>query len=260
MNVVKYFFYLFIFFFLKKKKKKKKKYYLYRYSLLLNMNLGYSSSSLEETPKIKRPKHKKIKKKNNETTILIPDLLINKPDSEGRTRHVAHTKGLWSGHVYIDVPLPDDIIRTGHSHGWKPQKSNTHLSVSKQLYFHENEINDFARQLSDLQSLPPVFELTFSQLETFTNEEQTTHFLAIKTHSSSLDIIVNEIDIVLKSLSQPTFFKNPSFHVSIASCQTNIPQPPSPKPFSTLIRSIKLVVGNKHFSFPLSDPNVDDSS
>eukprot|EP01060_Flectonema_neradi_P002743 TRINITY_DN1173_c3_g1_i2.p1 TRINITY_DN1173_c3_g1~~TRINITY_DN1173_c3_g1_i2.p1 ORF type:complete len:247 (+),score=43.26 TRINITY_DN1173_c3_g1_i2:74-742(+) len=221
------------------------------------MDLGYNtSSSGREEAIIKRRKRKKTTKKKQ---LPLPTPELSKETNEhGRTRHVPHTTGLWSGHLYIDVTIPEEAALLSQAEGWTPSTGSPHLSLSKQLYLHEDEIAAVAKGVGSL-NLPPVFDLSFSELDCLINEEKTTRFLVIKTTSPALVVLVEEIDRVLKKLSLPTFFKDPSFHVSIATSDfgSTPALPPSPKPFTVRVKSIMLVAGNKYHCFPLPDPEED---
>jgi len=132
----------------------------------------------------------------------------------------------------------DLLERRGFS-GTMVEHDYLHISLSKQFSLQVAQIESYVRQLTDLlrQEHPTsirVESLSASELKSMwesgsikgtvlLNDEKTRSFLCWKVHPNVfLKRIVEHVDNVMKSYSQPVYYKPAEFHISIASFPGNI--------------------------------------
>ncbi|KAF9439013.1 nuclear protein localization protein 4 [Entomortierella beljakovae] len=178
----------------------------------------------------------------------------NSGKHQGRIRTRPHIEGSWPVHVYLGtvgwiVKLSNEMFGVISSlirnvrmtvpstesllHSIKAQRdsksipteaedtddcSELHISLTRQIYLQELHIGRFISDVRDAFKVKRRFNLSFSSVQGFSNEENTRSFLSLRVGSGHAEIksLVDEMDIIVKRYSQPTFYDNPEFHASFA--------------------------------------------
>ncbi|KAI8603859.1 U6 snRNA phosphodiesterase Usb1 [Dissophora ornata] len=168
---------------------------------------------------------------------------------QGRIRTRAHIDGSWPVHVYLEVNLSSelfDIVSTLTKTARKsapttvsllqsiesqkdktsmPKESESaedavelHISLTRPLYLQELHIGGFTSDVRDAFKKRKKFNLSFSGVQSFSNDEKTRSFLSLRVGSGHAEIenMVAEMDAIAKRYCQPTFYEDPQFHASFA--------------------------------------------
>ncbi|KAL9976660.1 hypothetical protein ACROYT_G013985 [Oculina patagonica] len=203
---------------------------------------------------------------------------------DGRVRTFSHFPGNWAMHVFIPFKasvhfesLVVSVVEclsavTSHEVHMIPC-DELHMSVSRTVPIRHYWIEPIVQQLRNGLSTVHSFVSALQWPELYTNDEKTRSFVALKIMSEykKFKDIVDLINEVFQEFSLPAFYKDPSFHVSVAwllgdicSERTQDKQFKLQEVFDAHIcekdvaRSLVLEVtevhckiGNKHFVFPL---------
>ncbi|KAM9625947.1 U6 snRNA phosphodiesterase 1 isoform 2-T2 [Morphnus guianensis] len=118
--------------------------------------------------------------------------------------------------------------------------------------------------------LPALFFCVADQVKVYTNQNKTRTFIGLEVSAGHFQLLelVSEVDRVLEEFDLPTFYKDPSFHISLAWCVGDL----SGRLEGHCLRELQDIVdrfedsalllrvqweeircksGNKYFSFPL---------
>ncbi|KAM9375402.1 U6 snRNA phosphodiesterase 1 [Pholidichthys leucotaenia] len=218
------------------------------------MLVAYSSSSEEDSseagcekaaadghgdgsPERKRPKTDEHPQK---TRLPLPGCLLAMfpddvdPQTEdsslhsGRIRTFKHERGIWASYVYFPyhpeeefAELLDQLISVAGTHGvvLTPQE-DFHLSLSQTVVLRHHWILPFTRSLRTSLAHCKRFVCSAERLNVYCNAEKTRTFLGMEVsagHAQLLDL-VKVVDRTMTEFSLDTFYKDPSFHVSLAWC------------------------------------------
>ncbi|XP_010125464.1 PREDICTED: U6 snRNA phosphodiesterase, partial [Chlamydotis macqueenii] len=145
-----------------------------------------------------------------------------------------------------------------------------HLSLSQCVVLRYHWIQPFVCALR--QRLAPFhrFFCVADQVKVYTNENKTRTFIGLEVSAGHFQLLelVSEVDRVLEEFDLPTFYKDPSFHISLAWCVGDL----SERLEGQCLRELQDIVdgfedsalllrvqweqvrcksGNKYFSFPL---------
>ncbi|XP_070575818.1 U6 snRNA phosphodiesterase 1-like [Ptychodera flava] len=196
---------------------------------------------------------------------------------QGRIRSFPHEQGNWATFVYIPVDLGGQFHRLISSlldclpSNLEMQPvDDFHVSLSRTVVIRHHWINGLVESLRENIGGYHSFQIMFEKIEFYTNDEQTRSFLGLKTNSlgsESLLSLTSQIDSSLAEFKLPPFYKNPSFHMSIAWCLGDIRskvncdvQRSLQKTFDEVVfedpalqkvdvKELRCKTGNKHFSF-----------
>ena len=145
-----------------------------------------------------------------------------------RVRNVPHQEGNWATLVYISL---DNIYLDTFIHkcmqSLKDQSlcpmEDLHISLSKTLYLKAHQITNFINAL-ERQVQTQNFQISFSDLTTYENDERTCNFLALNVLSGKSDLLklVNVVNTVASSFGHASYYEEPSFHTSFAWCSNRI--------------------------------------
>ncbi|XP_074864822.1 U6 snRNA phosphodiesterase 1 isoform X4 [Carettochelys insculpta] len=104
----------------------------------------------------------------------------------GRVRNFPHERGNWATYVYLPCKIQEEL-----------------LELLDLLVCHSRR-----------------FFCTASQVKVYTNQHKTRTFVGLEVSSghSQLLELVSEVDKVMEEFDLPAFYKNPSFHISLAWC------------------------------------------
>uniref|UniRef100_A0A8C8DCK3 U6 snRNA phosphodiesterase n=1 Tax=Oryzias sinensis TaxID=183150 RepID=A0A8C8DCK3_9TELE len=220
------------------------------------MLVSYSSSSEEEesqaatksqicSPQKEKgsfpwPKKAKMEECVSKTRLPLPDCLQTMfPDEEdrqtedsslhgGRIRSFKHERGNWATYVYFAYhpeeefeELLEELLSASTSHGVAlTAQEEFHLSLSQTVVLRHHWIQPFMKSLRAGLTHSKRFVCSAGRLRVYCNAERTRTFLGMEVftgHAQLLDL-VRVIDQTLTEFQLETFYKDPSFHVSLAWC------------------------------------------
>ncbi|XP_046538732.1 U6 snRNA phosphodiesterase 1 isoform X2 [Equus quagga] len=128
----------------------------------------------------------------------------------GRVRTFPHERGNWATHVYVPYEAGEDFLELldallPHAQTYVPRLVRMeafHVSLSQSVVLRHHWILPFVQALKDRVA---SFQRTFVGLEVTSG------------HAQFLDL-VSEVDRVMEEFELPTFYQDPSFHISLAWC------------------------------------------
>ncbi|XP_068081275.1 U6 snRNA phosphodiesterase 1 [Anabrus simplex] len=184
-------------------------------------------------------KMKKIKTEDSHTTRLplppaleslfssaIDEIDDNPELHDGRIRSFPHERGNWSTFVYI--PYEPDLIFLSLADVFveclkeiAPMKliKDLHISLTRTVILRHHWIEPFTDSVRALVQEIPRFQLSFSSVNVYCNEEKTRTFvgLSVLTEKELLKS-VSILDNCLAEFKLPEYYEDPSFHLSVAWC------------------------------------------
>ncbi|CAO3563583.1 unnamed protein product [Mortierella alpina] len=173
----------------------------------------------------------------------------NPEKHQGRVRSRAHVDGSWPVHVYLEVKVSEelfDIIKslTRSARSLAPSTvsmlrsieslrkapsvaidaetaadaTELHISLTRPLYLQELHIGRFTSDVRDAFRKRKRFNVSFSGVQSFSNEDNTRSFLSLRVGSghAELEGLVAEMDKIAERYCQPAFYPDPQFHASFA--------------------------------------------
>lgn len=146
----------------------------------------------------------------------------------GRVRSFPHERGNWATHVYVpyeageEFPdLLDALLPHAQTHVPRLVRMEAfHLSLSQSVVLRHHWILPFVQALKGRVASRQRFCFTADRVKIYTNEEKTRTFVGLEVtsgHAQFLDL-VSEVDRVMEEFDLTTFYKDPSFHISLAWC------------------------------------------
>lgn len=148
---------------------------------------------------------------------------------DGRIRSFSHFPGNWAMHVFIPfkanvhfeslvASVIECLSATLSCDVHMLPCDELHLSVSRTVPIRHYWIEPIVEQLRNGLSTMHRFVSVLQCPELYTNDEKTRSFVALKIMSDykKFQDIVNVVDDIFKDFSLSAFYKDPSFHVSIA--------------------------------------------
>ncbi|KAI9340918.1 U6 snRNA phosphodiesterase Usb1 [Obelidium mucronatum] len=154
----------------------------------------------------------------------------NKLATNSGGKLVEFIPGNWSTIVYISVVPTDEMLEVVKNAMAEAQTKypelipvktmddgGFHISLSKTIFLKAFQIPRFIELLKARVSNRECFGISFSEFNSYINDEYTKTFLSLDVGSGSgeLETLTRDIDTVLKSFSQPVFYENPKYHTSI---------------------------------------------
>uniref|UniRef100_A0A3B5Q1S6 U6 snRNA phosphodiesterase n=1 Tax=Xiphophorus maculatus TaxID=8083 RepID=A0A3B5Q1S6_XIPMA len=146
----------------------------------------------------------------------------------GRIRSFKHERGNWATYVYLPYPpeeefeeLLEELLSALGAHGLMlTQQEEFHLSLSQTVVLRHHWIQPFTQSLQSGLSQCGRFACSAATLKVYCNAERTRTFLGMEVstgHAQLLDL-VRVVDKTMIEFQLDTFYKEPSFHVSLAWC------------------------------------------
>lgn len=188
------------------------------------------------------PARKKAKMKEQvpKTRLPLPgDLLAMFPEEVdpqtddsslhgGRIRSFKHERGNWATYVYLPYnpeeefwELLEELLSAAGAHGVVlNQQEEFHLSLSQTVVLRHHWIQPFTQSLRASLAHCKRFLCSAGRLKVYCNAERTRTFLGMEVltgHAQLLDL-VRVVDRTMTEFRLDTFYKDPSFHVSLAWC------------------------------------------
>nr|XP_026499150.1 U6 snRNA phosphodiesterase-like isoform X2 [Vanessa tameamea] len=166
------------------------------------------------------------------SVVLSEEHIDNPSLHSGRTRSFPHIRGNWATFIYVEYPNKGNlfhIIEKLEALVKSVDEScmvcqDVHISLSKTFVLRYHMIKSFTSTLQNVLNNNNSFILNFDSVEVYCNEENTRTFIALGVDALShayLNNILKQIDTLLDDFKLPTFYENPSFHMSILSVNGN---------------------------------------
>ncbi|KAJ2944378.1 hypothetical protein O0L34_g18380 [Tuta absoluta] len=189
---------------------------------------GYGSNSDEdeEYVPVNRKRQKLPPPDLSKVPVVPKDEHTDDPALHGgRSRAFPHERGNWATFVYIKYPEDDDFHKLVAklqlavvSIDSCQKTEDIHVSLSKTVVLSYHLITPFTTSLQVALGNFKSFDLGFDSVKVYCNEERTRTFIALKADLFSntyLQEVTQKIDKVLEEYKLPTFYEDPSFHMSI---------------------------------------------
>ncbi|XP_062442254.1 U6 snRNA phosphodiesterase 1 isoform X2 [Rhea pennata] len=196
----------------------------------------------------------------------------------GRVRNFPHERGNWATYVYIPYEVQEDFLElldllVSHARSYASSLTameEFHISLSQSVVLRYHWINPFVQSLKEhLASFDRFFCLA-DQVKVYTNQNKTRTFIGLEVSAGHFQLLelVSEVDKVMEEFDLPTFYKDPSFHISLAWCVGDLTGRLKGQCLQELQdivdrfedsahllrvqwEQIRCKAGNKYFSFPL---------
>ncbi|XP_019361458.1 PREDICTED: U6 snRNA phosphodiesterase [Gavialis gangeticus] len=146
----------------------------------------------------------------------------------GRVRNFPHVRGNWTTYVYMPYEASEDFLELLElliSHARTYAVSLTameefHISLSQSVVLRYHWITPFVQSLKEYLATAYRFFCTVDQVKVYTNQNKTRTFVGLEVSSGHPQLLelVSGVDRVMEEFDLPTFYKNPSFHISLAWC------------------------------------------
>ncbi|XP_070809253.1 U6 snRNA phosphodiesterase 1 isoform X5 [Pituophis catenifer annectens] len=151
---------------------------------------------------------------------------------EGRLRTFPHERGNWATHVYMPCKAGEDFLDLLQlllicGRAYVPLltgQEEFHISLSQGVVLRHHWINSFVQSLKERLASCHRFIFRADQMKVYTNETKTRTFVGLEVssgHSQMLEL-VSEVDEVMEEFNLMPFYKDPSFHLSLAWCVGNM--------------------------------------
>lgn len=185
-------------------------------------------------------KKSKTEEHSPKTRLPVPGCLLSmfpdevEPQTEdsalhgGRIRSFKHERGNWATYVYLPYhpeeefgELLEELLSTAGTHDvvLTPQEE-FHLSLSQTVVLRHHWIQPFTQSLRAGLAHCKRFACSAGRLKVYCNAEKTRTFLGMEVctgHAQLLEL-VRAVDRAMTEFHLDTFYKDPSFHVSLAWC------------------------------------------
>uniref|UniRef100_A0A8D3CI57 U6 snRNA phosphodiesterase n=1 Tax=Scophthalmus maximus TaxID=52904 RepID=A0A8D3CI57_SCOMX len=153
---------------------------------------------------------------------MFPDEVDTQNDDSslhgGRIRSFKHERGNWATYVYVPHPpeeefveLLEELLSAARARGVVlTLQEEFHLSLSQTVVLRHHWIQPFTRSLRADLAHCKRFVCSARKLKVYCNAEKTRTFLGMEVCSGHVQL--------LDLFHLDTFYKEPSFHVSLAWC------------------------------------------
>ncbi|XP_070616732.1 U6 snRNA phosphodiesterase 1 isoform X1 [Erythrolamprus reginae] len=147
---------------------------------------------------------------------------------EGRLRTFPHEQGNWATHVYMPYKAGEDfldllqlLLICGRTYvPLLTGQEEFHISLSQGVVLRHHWIHSFVQSLKERLASCHRFVFRADQVKVYTNETKTRTFVGLEVssgHSQMLEL-VSEVNEVTHEFNLQPFYKDPSFHMSLAWC------------------------------------------
>ncbi|OXB76085.1 UNVERIFIED_CONTAM: hypothetical protein H355_000184 [Colinus virginianus] len=169
----------------------------------------------------------------------------------GRVRCFPHERGSWATHVYLPYQAQEEF-----------------LELLELLVSHART---YVASLSAVEEFHvSLFFCVADRVKVYTNQNKTRTFVGLEVSAGHFQLLelVSEVDKVMEEFDLPVFYKDPSFHISLAWCVGDLTGSlegqclrelqdivdrfeDSARLLRVQWEQIRCKSGNKFFSFPL---------
>ncbi|KAM8751290.1 U6 snRNA phosphodiesterase 1 isoform 1-T1 [Acanthopagrus schlegelii] len=146
----------------------------------------------------------------------------------GRIRSFKHERGNWATYVYLPYhpeeefrDLLEELLSVAKAHGVTlSTQEEFHLSLSQTVVLRHHWIQPFTQSLRAGLVHCKRFVCSAGRLRVYCNAERTRTFLGMEAYTGHAHLLnlVQAIDRTMTEFRLATFYKDPSFHVSLAWC------------------------------------------
>ncbi|XP_056596388.1 U6 snRNA phosphodiesterase 1 [Triplophysa dalaica] len=146
----------------------------------------------------------------------------------GRLRSFQHERGNWATYVYFPydpeegfLELLDDIMVAAGAHGIPLTLCEEfHISISKTVVLRHHWIQPFVQSIRTGLTTFRKFFCLADKLRVYCNAEKTRTFLGMEISIGKTQLleVIKIVDLTMNEFNLNTFYKDPSFHVSLAWC------------------------------------------
>lgn len=163
---------------------------------------------------------------------MFPDEVDPQTDDSslhgGRIRSFKHERGNWATYVYFPYrpeeefeELLEELLAAAADRGVVlTRQEEFHLSLSQTVVLRHHWIQPFTQSLRTGLAACRRFVCSAGKLRVYCNAEKTRTFLGmeVSTGHAQLVDLVRVVDKTMTEFRLETFYKDPSFHVSLAWC------------------------------------------
>ncbi|KAF4094988.1 U6 snRNA phosphodiesterase 1 isoform X2 [Onychostoma macrolepis] len=149
-------------------------------------------------------------------------------EHEGRQRSFQHERGNWATYVFCPydpeeafLELLNEMMEVASAQSIPLTLSEEfHLSLSKTVVLRHHWIQPFIQSIRTSLTQFQKFFCVADKLRVYSNAEKTRTFLGmeISTGKTQLLELIKTVDETMKEFNLSTFYKDPSFHISLAWC------------------------------------------
>ncbi|NXC50728.1 USB1 phosphodiesterase, partial [Penelope pileata] len=146
----------------------------------------------------------------------------------GRVRCFPHERGNWATYVYLPYQAQEDFLElldllVSHARTYVPSLTamdEFHVSLSQSVVLRYHWINPFVQSLKERLASFHRFFCVAGRVKVYTNQNKTRTFVGLEVSAGHFQLLelVSEVDKVMEEFDLPTFYKDPSFHISLAWC------------------------------------------
>ncbi|XP_056106836.1 U6 snRNA phosphodiesterase 1 isoform X2 [Rhinichthys klamathensis goyatoka] len=146
----------------------------------------------------------------------------------GRMRSFQHERGNWATYMFFPydpeeafLEVLNEMMLVAAAHGIPLALSEEfHLSLSKTVVLRHHWIQPFIQSIRTGVTHFQKFFCLADKLMVYSNAEKTRTFLGleISTGKTQLLELIKILDQTMKEFNLSTFYKDPSFHISLAWC------------------------------------------
>lgn len=179
---------------------------------------------------------------------------------DGRNRSFPHKRGNWTSLIYIPYKEPisfDNLFDQLFELCWPDfeliKVKDPHISLTKTFVLLYHWIKEFHLSIIEKVKVLHSYEVCFDGIEVYSNEDQSRTFLALTVGTGKNEIAssVQLFDNCLKEYRLEPFYKEGSFHMSIAWCHGNMKTAIKEKLFAKK-NIINILSNNSVFSIPVN--------
>ncbi|KAK2841865.1 hypothetical protein Q5P01_012065 [Channa striata] len=193
---------------------------------------GHSCSPVRKKPKTEEGVTKARLPLPGCLLAMFPDEVD--PDTEdscihgGRIRSFKHERGNWATYVYLPYhpedefkELLEELLSAAGTCGVAlTSQEEFHLSLSQTVVLRHHWIQPFTQSLKAGLANSKRFVCSAGRLKVYCNAEKTRTFLGMEVCTGNVQLLdlVQVVDKTMTEFRLDTFYKDPSFHVSLAWC------------------------------------------
>lgn len=240
----------------------------------------YESNSEESDSELDTKRKRPRLPAPNLSKVAVVALDKHKDDPQlhdGRKRSFPHVRGNWATFVFVQYSKVDILYELLEKLKEKvltkvescQRCDDFHISLSKTVVLKYHLISSFCSSLQLNLKTIDSFNLGFSSIKVYCNEENSRTFISLEVDQFTdkfLLQISKKVDQVLEDFQLPTFYEDPSFHMSVLWVNGNkkselnsivedfneILFEESEKSLKTiLVDNINCKIGNKFFKYSL---------